>query len=696
MLLQELTDLNAHGARDIATLAKTWEPILDRFPGWFWATDANYRLTYLSDNIGRITKTSREDLIGLYILDADYGDVRTEAGIAEYYDLLLKQEAFYNVCYERNLVEGKRIVFMDSGVPIFDADGRFAGYHGISLHVSHATEQAGATSSLVFALKNRADALEEELSRRNAELEAKNELLIEVLEAMGEGLMVTSGADLYDPNVVVEIVNPAYRKLFGLGPKDVQIGTSIPDLVGRLIRNGDVPNDPAKIDKMVKDMQAERPIVMDLGTQKKTTSVASSKRKDGGLILVHTDVTNLRSQNVKLEKALHTAEVATAAKSNFLATMSHEIRTPMNGIVGMADLLAETALSAEQNAYVETIRSSAQALTNLITDILDFSKIEADRLKLDIAPFVVRDFISEISGLVSGLARAKGLEFVVEIDRNVPQAVTGDSFRVRQILLNLLGNAVKFSLKGQVGLSVQTSAEQGGLTFCVTDTGIGIPDDMLEHIFTPFEQVEGGLRRGFEGSGLGLAITRDLVQAMEGDIRVTSQTDVGSTFTVELTLPEVALDRAIKHTAAPMDTVRLEGLRVLVAEDNKTNQLVVRRMLERAGVEITTANNGIEACALFAAQQFDLVLMDVSMPKMSGLEAAQAIRTQEAQQGLAPCPIVALTGNAFDKDRASAFEAGMDDFLAKPVRLRQLLECLSRNISTAEGKDPGAVKHARS
>ena len=671
MLLRELTDLNVPLGTDISDLALTWESLLTHLPGWFWAIDETYTLTYLSENVGRVTGTVPEDLIGISILDPSYGDVRTEAGIHEYYKALKAQKPFQNLCYERNMKDGTRVMLMDSAVPVFDSDGVFRGFHGLSIHVSHATEKAGATSGLVFGLKTRADALEEELSRRNAELEANNKLQSEVLEAMGEGLIVTSHDDLLAHENTVTMVNPAYRALFDLSVEDVHRGTPVRNLVRMLVERGHIPADQDVLRIFQENIKAGRPVLIDILSQKRSCSVKSAKRRNGGYILVHTDVTDLRAQNVMLQQARDAAEVAAETKSNFLATMSHEIRTPMNGIVGMVDMLSETKLAPQQGEFVETIRSSALALTNLISDILDFSKIEAGRLDLIEAPYALRPLLEEICGLVHPLAHSKGLRTSLTVAQDVPEAVIGDSFRLRQILLNLLGNAVKFSQVGCVTLNVSICPESKMICFDVADTGMGIPAELLDYIFTPFEQVDAGLRRGFEGSGLGLAITRSLTDAMQGIVSVTSEVNFGSTFRVELPLPTAQFTPRAKPFQPAKISSDLTGIRILVAEDNRTNQLVVRRMLERAGVEITCANNGQEACDIYFSAKFDLVLMDLSMPKMSGLEACTAIRAFEAEKSLPKCPIVALTGNAFDRDRAAAMCVGMNDFLAKPVRLHQ-------------------------
>lgn len=683
MLLQNLID-QAFGAPDgLAALSRDWAPMLDTLPGWFWSVDENYTLTYLSDNVGVITGSTHSDLTGISILDPIYGDAKTEAGIEAYYSALCAQRPFNNLCYERNMKDGTRVVLMDSAIPVFDDTGAFRGFNGISIHVTHTIEKAGATSGLVYGLKSRADALERELSTRNAELEANNKLLSEVLEAMGEGLIVTSKHKLFDPENEVIMVNPAYRKLFDLDDDDVMPGTLVKDLTRKLVERGHVSKDDVLRKRFEDETTAMRPVLIDIPGLNRTCSVTSSMRRNGGYILVHSDVTELRAHNLMLQEAKDAAEVAATTKSNFLATMSHEIRTPMNGIVGMADMLAQSELDTDQQEYIETIRSSALALTGLISDILDFSKIEAGHLELKLEPYELRSLLYEVCGLLNPLAQSTGLDLSLHVDPDVPADVTGDAFRLRQVLLNLLGNAVKFTRQGRVALTVTRNPKNGCLAFAVSDTGIGIPEEMLDNIFTPFEQVDAGLRRGFEGTGLGLSITRNIVEVMGGTLSVTSRLGKGSRFCAVLPLKEAAATPKTPEVEAGHDHTCFEGVRVLVAEDNKTNQLVVRRMLEKNGITIVAANNGERACEIYMDERFDLVLMDLSMPVMSGLEASVTIRSFEQNNGKTRCPIVALTGNAFDKDKEAAQDAGMDDFLTKPVRLDDLLTCLDRHLRIA-------------
>ena len=507
------------------------------------------------------------------------------------------------------------------------------------------------------------------------------------------------------------------------------------------------------------------------------------------------------------------AEAATETKSRFLATMSHEIRTPINGVLGMAEVLNETGLTPEQQSCTGTILASSEALLRIVNDILDFSKLEAGKTQMLEQPFNLRDVIYDVATLMSPSATAKGVEICIDIPEDTPAVFTGDSGRVRQILMNLVGNAVKFTIKGHVSVTLNYDASHS-IPLCVDvrDTGVGIPQDSLGQIFNAFEQVESTTARRFEGTGLGLAISSRLAHAMGGRIDVASKVGEGSCFTVCLTLPvtapvpaplrplagkKVAViadlpfsrdvrlrqlgywgaetsapadwtellkqvqttasggqrpDLVLVETGLPMEQARalcqrlhaLPGcrelpivyctggqlladyqalrscktvhvlmkpargrlllhtlqealnsfplpipaqpagvepdenrfthLRILAAEDNRTNQLVLQKMLAPTGIQLTICSNGQEAVDTFAAHDFDLVLMDMSMPVMDGLEATRRLREWERENNRIPCPILALTANVLSADEAACRAAGMGGFLSKPVRKKELLE----------------------
>jgi signal transduction histidine kinase/ActR/RegA family two-component response regulator len=374
----------------------------------------------------------------------------------------------------------------------------------------------------------------------------------------------------------------------------------------------------------------------------------------------------LKARNQALDAARLAALQANQAKSAFLANMSHEIRTPMNGIIGCTDILLDLAPSPEQHAYLVMQRNAESLLLTIINDILDFSKLESTGFNPESIPADLYAVVGETVALVRAQAEEKGLAICAEIDPALPRWLLGDPPRLRQILLNLMGNAVKFTDKGSVSLTV--SAEPGGspaIRFAVTDTGIGIPADRHHLLFQDFSQAHQAQAR-YGGTGLGLAICRRLVEAMGGMIGVDSEPGQGSCFWFVLPLTEAPAPEIPDH-AAPAATERepLEGARILVAEDIKVNQVIIERLLTGIGHQVTLAENGAEALEAARTGSFDLILMDMRMPVMDGVAATKAIRALPGPRGA--IPILGLTANATPEDAASCLEAGMNDHMIKPV-----------------------------
>ncbi|EBA08442.1 hybrid sensor histidine kinase/response regulator [Sagittula stellata] len=616
------------------------------------------------------------------------------------------------------------------------------------------------------------------------------------------------GFVIYDAEDRLLMCNQPYRDYYKASAPAMVPGTTFEDILRYGLKNGQYAEAVGREEEWLEDRltkhrfaELEHEQQLDDG---RWLRIYERETTDGGRVGLRVDITQIKEDQQRLKEATIRAEAANRAKSAFLANMSHEIRTPMNGVVGMADLLRETELNDEQKLYADTIRSSGEALLVIINDILDYSKIEAEKLVLNPEPFDLERAIHDVVMLLQPTARDKDITLLVDYDMFLPTHFVGDPGRVRQILTNLVGNAVKFTVQGYVLVRVVGVMEDGGSTavhITVEDTGIGIPADKVEHVFGEFNQVEDERNRKFEGTGLGLAITRRLVELMGGEVWVESEPGRGSFFGLRIMLrtdehpayetaqlprhlkrilvvddhgpnrsiltkqlamlgleitycttgseaidafsdahdllmaendlpdmtgaelarqlqrghpglpvilfadhpshlpegiadsvlavlqrpvPRRALFDALEkvhqmppRSARPASPLRVEQetvapplLDILVAEDNKTNQLVMRKMTKDFPVALRFANNGVEAVDAFRDQRPDLIFMDISMPRMDGKQATREIRRLE--DGAPPVPIVAVTAHAMDGDRESILEAGLTDYLTKPLRKSEL------------------------
>ena len=503
--------------------------------------------------------------------------------------------------------------------------------------------------------------------------------LVDAVEALEDGFL------LFDAEDRLVLANQRYREMYPMIAEIVVPGVRFEDLLRRAIALG------ALVDRQVRDRElwiAEilerrrqaREAWVDTLADGRVVRIRDARTREGGRVGLRVDVT-------EITRAREAAEAANRAKSDFLANMSHEIRTPLNGVLGMADLLADTELSDEQSAMLEIIRSSGWSLLDLLNDILDLARVEAGRMVLETKPFDLAAQLDQLSSLYGANARAKGLCFVARYDAALDGLRVGDETRIRQVLHNLLGNAVKFTEAGSVSLEV-TSADRDGVVFRVSDTGIGMSEDQLARVFDPFEQADAGTTRRFGGTGLGMTIVGKIVDMMKGSIRIDSAPGQGTSIEVALPIPLADAD-----VAAPGATEAVEadppvsgdgmlcGRRILAADDNATNRRILAALLSQLGAEARFAEDGAEALEIWRAEPFDLVLLDISMPVMDGLETLRAMRSDAARSGRPPLRAVAVTANVMKEQVDAYLGAGFVDTLPKPFQRDQIVEVLRRILA---------------
>jgi signal transduction histidine kinase/CheY-like chemotaxis protein/HPt (histidine-containing phosphotransfer) domain-containing protein len=557
----------------------------------------------------------------------------------------------------------------------------------------------------------------EGLQRHDDDVTAQNIRFQAALDNMPQGLC------MLDSEQRLIVANRRFIDIYGLPG---ELGEPAPSLRALLVtaahrgefrsQDGDIVNE-LEADFRRADQLWHRTIEL---TDGRIIAVSNRRMPGGGWVSLHDDVTERRhvdalrqraeAETMQLRQQERAAEMANHAKSDFLATMSHEIRTPMNAVLGLAATLLDSGLEGEARATVAAIHESGESLLRILNDVLDYSKIEAGKLEFEELAFSPSILIEHVITVLRARARSKQLALSVEIDPKMPPVLIGDAGRLRQVLLNLLSNAVKFTTTGGIVVRANClvkTGERASVEWAVSDTGIGIAPEQLATMFTDFAQTDASISRRYGGSGLGLAISRKIVEQMGGEISVTSTPGAGSTFRVVVALPwadSLDLGERDDHDAVAALVRRIAALgrplRVLIVEDNPTNQLVTLKMLREFDVVTQVAGDGVEALAALDRMAFDVVLMDIHMPEMDGLEATRVIRKRGGEW--LNLPIVALTANAFAQDMKACRDAGMDDFVAKPVRRDVLVATLLRvlggaPLTTAAGSaQPALAKPAPS
>ncbi len=391
----------------------------------------------------------------------------------------------------------------------------------------------------------------------------------------------------------------------------------------------------------------------------------------------------LKNSRIQLLSLKRKAEAATNAKSYFLANMSHEIRTPLNGIRGTAELLKQTPLSREQLDYIKILESSSELLMNIINDVLDISKIEAEKLSLSLKPFDLHHCLQNVVNICTPQIKIqqKDIQLHLVIDESLVQYVEGDEGRLSQILLNLTGNAIKFTSKGQIVITVsaqEMNDQEQLISFSISDTGIGIAPKYFQQLFLPFSQVHMNATRQYGGTGLGLSICKRLVELMGGTIQAESEEGKGSVFAFTIPLKTAVKCENNYSSALLGDENNFDPVTILLAEDNKMNQMIIRKMFEHIGISIEIADNGLEAVTKAMNKHYDLIFMDIQMPEMDGIEATGKILKHCASSQKQEPVIIAMTANAFDENKKECLEAGMKDFVTKPVSMQQLKSFITK------------------
>ncbi len=515
---------------------------------------------------------------------------------------------------------------------------------------------------LVFVALDITDWLD---AQRRLESEAaRRRILMEVAK---------DGIAIFDNDHCVLEANASFARMLGYRHEDI---------VGRHTWDFEAQFDEAKIRSDMPDVSKVQATFETIHQRRDGTTYAAEVSASGAMIenqpmviTITRDISERKRLEIVMLQARQAAEEASRTKSEFLANMSHEIRTPLNGIIGMIELIRRSAKDEAQQGYSEMAIAASKRLTRLLSDILDLSSVEAGSLGIQTAPFDLRKSIDQVCGLLTPTAEQSGLLFHRHVDPALEETFKGDAVRIEQILINLLGNAFKFTKRGSVTLDVHPLpvAPPGcrRILFSVSDTGIGIPDEKLKALFAPFTQADGGYTRSYQGAGLGLAICKRLVSLMGGTMSAESSPGEGTTMrfclTIEAIAPEADAEPCPDSEGPPL-TVQ----RILLVEDELVNRTVAQRLLEQAGFSVTTAEHGSAALRQLGKERFDLVLMDVQMPEMDGIEATQAIREGKAGEHCRDIPVIAFTGHAMSGDRERFLAAGMNGYVAKPIDWSEL------------------------
>ncbi len=678
----------------------TLRAFMEMASDWAWETDADHRLTYISPRISDLIGRPSEAIIGLHISDvftnefyAGPNDQRTELRAA-----LATQRNVRNHVYEVNAVIGGVRTIATSMRHHFDETGAYLGVRGWTSDITVRVEQRRKIEESRELLQQSNVRLEAEVAKRTAELSERTSLLDEVIESMADGLVVFNDA------FIIEISNSKANAMSGLPAAAWAPGRSIADVLDIGIRR-QLYDFATREDYFAEMTQALDGAGVFIAIRRQMDGRIISenirRRPGGGYVVTYSDITRakqrehaLETLTIQLMEAKEVAETASKAKSTFLANMSHEIRTPMNGVIGMASLLLDTALTPRQRDMASVIVGSGENLLTIINDILDFSKLEAGKMKVAAEPFDLRGAVEDVITLLSLGAQEKGLELMLRYQPGLGHMFIGDAGRVRQIVTNLVGNAIKFTESGHVLISItgRRRGEIADIELTVEDTGCGIEGDKLESIFNAFEQADNSSARRHDGAGLGLAITRKLAEAMGGDICASSIPGAGSRFAVSIPL---AIDAS---AAVDPASAELSSVRVMIVDDIQVNQRILSEQLSAWGIKAAAFSDAAAAFsaasdAALSSVPFDLAILDQQMPDMDGIELARRLREQASTRST---PLILLTSSGMKGRPDRQANILFDAYLVKPARASMLLDAIVSCLNArAAGKAQDALDMLR-
>lgn len=608
-----------------------------------WTTNSRGEVEMAIPAWQALTGQTTEEAQGLGWMEAIHADDR--AGVAQAWRKASESRGLYQVAYRLKRYDGLWRDILARGVPVLAADGRVREYVGTCIDI---TEQKQA----------------EEAVRQS---EAKYRRLHQSM--MDAFVTVDMAGNIRE-------FNESYRKMLGYEPEELKALryfdlTPEPwhSIEGEIVRTQILPNGYSETYE--KEYRRKDGTVFPV--ELRTFLIRDDHGQPSAMWAIVRDITDRKQSEEALRKAKAAAEAANEAKGQFLANMSHELRTPMNAILGMLDLASPKAKDPMVLDCLQTARGSADLLLRLLNDLLDSAKIDSGKLELESAPFSLREMLDQITRVLAVRGSEKGLTFKCRVAEQTPDAVTGDRTRLEQILLNLAGNAIKFTNEGEVEICIRSEmhGSEASLEFSVRDTGIGIPPARLAQVFEPFTQSDASMTRRFGGTGLGLSICKSLVEMMGSTIRVESEPNRGSTFSFTIRLPLAAELPSGVERLVPVASTAIFPLKILLVEDNPANQKLARYILEDRGHVVEVAANGHEARLLSQRNCYDVILMDVQMPGMNGLDVAAAIRKRE--DGRSRVPILAMTAHAMQGDRERCLNAGMDGYLSKPINGQEMI-----------------------